>query len=137
MKNNILGLALALSCAIFLEAPVAAMFDGYKSKIVIASASTTQTHLSPEQQEFVTRFKQLELDSIIDMGPGETTCKNLGQEAFDFFKNKCGGNSYEAFRKLQQIVDAVWFSDGDGRLRKQYIERALARVGDDVVQWIP
>lgn len=74
---------------------------------------------------------------MIDMGPGEIACKNLGQEALDFFKNKGGGNSYKAFRKLQQIADAIWFSDGEGRLRKNYRERALARVGDEVVRRIP
>jgi hypothetical protein len=105
--------------------------------IGFSSAPNHRPVLSQEHQCFLLRLKGLSLDSILDRAEGEAACKAIGQEAFDYFKDRKKGDSRSAFRDIQAIVNEIHFSGGDGPLRKQYIERAFDGVGDETKSWIP
>jgi hypothetical protein len=75
------------------------------------------------------------LDSILDRGEGERKCKAIGQEIFDHFKQKYG-NSKAGQNAVQRICDAVGDTAKDGHLRKQYIDRAWDRIGDNSWLWM-
>ena len=79
---------------------------------IISSTPVQPPTLSSDQKKFLDRFKELSLNSILDLGPGEQACKDLGQEAFDFFKNQNEGDSIQAFSDLQAVVDSITFSGG-------------------------
>ncbi|MBA3238673.1 MAG: hypothetical protein H0T62_10060 [Parachlamydiaceae bacterium] len=75
------------------------------------------------------------LDSILDRGEGERKCKAIGQEIFDYFKQKYG-NSDAGQNAVQRICEAVGHSAQDGHLRKQYIDRAWDGIGDNNWHWM-
>ena len=102
----------------------------------ISSTPSTPPTLTPKEQEYVGKLTALKLDSILDQGPGEKACKALGQEVFDHFKNLPGGSSVKGIAAMKNVCNALWFQGGDGRLRKQYVERAWDGVGDSYEQWI-
>jgi hypothetical protein len=99
-------------------------------------ASRRPPILRPKEQEYVEKLKAFSLNFILDQGPGEKTCKELGQEIFDYFKNLPSGSSLQGKKAMQNICNALWFLQSDGPLRKQYVERAWDGVGDSYERWM-
>jgi hypothetical protein len=111
---------------------------GHGPQNVYSIASTTSIHttLSPEEQEYLQKLVSImPLDSILDQGTVEKSCKDLGQKIFDRFKNAAHWNSLAGKAAVQNICNAIATSCQDGSLRKQYIERAWNNIGDAHWQW--
>lgn len=107
----------------------------FPAVFVLSSAPYTQPILSPEAQAYVQTLCSYSLDSILDSGEGEATCKALGQSIFDKYKTL--GRSSEAGKKGGQLIcDSIYSTATDGRLRKQYIERCWNGIGDSSWRWI-
>ncbi len=102
----------------------------------ISSQPKGKPELSISEREYAEKLSSImPLDSILDMGEGERNCKEIGQKAFDEFKRKANGNSTEGKVALQKICNSIAFIAHDGFLRKQYIERAWAGIGDENWRW--
>lgn len=76
------------------------------------------------------------LDSIIDRGEEESKCKAIGQEIFEKYKSKAGGNSWAGKEAVQKICNSIVSIAHDGHLRKKYIERAWNGIGDNNWHWL-
>jgi len=100
----------------------------------ISSKPAAPTTLTEKEQGYVKRLADLDLNSILDMGAGEKKCKDIGQEIFNAYKTSANGDSKVGEVEVKKICEATK-SCQDGRLRKQYIERAWAGIGDDKWSW--
>ena len=111
-------------------------FSNYKEVYHISSRPKISPELSVSEREYAEKLSAIiPLDSILDEGEGESKCKAIGQEIFDKYKGENGGNSLAGKDAVQRICDAVVFIASDGALRKQYIERAWNKIGDDNWRW--
>ena len=91
--------------------------------------------LTSSEQVYVSKLCSLPLDSILDMKEGEKACKTIGQEIFDKFKKEAGGKTSAGKEAVQKICDAISFLALDGKLRRQYIDRAWQGIGDQSWDW--
>lgn len=93
--------------------------------------------LSPLEQGYAEALASImPLDSILDNGEGQKKCKAIGQKAFDEFKKNANGNTWTAKEAVQNICDSLVSFATDGKLRKQYVERAWDGIGDDNWRWM-
>lgn len=103
-----------------------------------SSAPQVKPVLSDAEKRYVEELTSIQpLDSIFDRGPVEARCKAIGQEVFDLFKGQNNGSSKAGKEAAQRVCNSVHYSAGDGRLRKQYIERVWQGIGDDNWRWMP
>ncbi len=77
------------------------------------------------------------LDSILDRGEVEKRCKAIGQAIFDEYKSRARGDSLAGRDGVAKICDSLRNACLDGLLRKQYVEKAWAGIGDDNWFWMP
>ncbi len=96
----------------------------------------TQETEKPTLTNYVAKLSALPLDSILDYGDGEKACKILGQKIFDDFKKRASGKSLAGKVAVQGACERVAKTAPDGRLRKQYIERAWDGIGDENWRWM-
>ncbi|MDP1608825.1 MAG: hypothetical protein Q8L98_05885 [Chlamydiales bacterium] len=96
------------------------------------SMPTSPIDLSQEEESCAQQFHTFSLESIL--GNREQECKELAQQMFDQFKQDT--NSHFAKKSLQRICDSMVTQTPDGRLRKQYLERAWDGVGDASERWM-
>lgn len=75
------------------------------------------------------------LDAILDKGEVEKSCKAIGQEIFDRYKQEAGGSTEAGKVTAKKICEALREYAPDGKLRKQYIEHAWNGIGDSVWGW--
>lgn len=102
----------------------------------ITSAPHQMPTLLPSQEEYVNKLLSFDLESILDRKEGEAKCHRLGQEIFDRYKSEANDDTFAGKEAVQNICDAIHFHRPDGRLRKQYIERAWDGIGDDEWRWM-
>ena len=102
----------------------------------LTSAPSKRLALSEKEQEYVKELVSIQpLESILTDKNTRKKCKDLGQKIFDEFKSQADGNSLMGETVVKKICNAIHFESGDGRLRKQYIERAWDGIGDKNWQW--
>ncbi len=115
-------------------APSSALVGG---ESVSSASSQSQISAKLSEQQYVDELASIKpLDSILDNGKGEKACKDLGQKIFDEFKTHAGGNSDAGREAVVRICEALTTSCPDGRLRKQYVERAWDDIGDKTWRWM-
>lgn len=92
-----------------------------------------------EELGYIQQLAALPLESILDRREGEARCKAIGQAIFDAYKRRAQAAGYamsEAGKKaVQRICNALPGRCSDGRLRKEYVERAWDGVGDSFWRW--
>lgn len=103
---------------------------------VVSSKPSKMPSLSASEKEYVEELCSISpLNSILDMGAGESKCKAIGQEIFDKYKQEAGGLTDAGREAVKKICNAILFSASDGSLRKQYVERAWDGIGDNNWRW--
>lgn len=86
--------------------------------------------------DYVQQLSKFELDSILDRGIVEAACKKIGEEIFQKYKAKAGGNGDAGIAAMQRICDATHRKLSDGKLRHQYISRVWNGIGDGDNIWM-
>lgn len=115
-------------------------FDPNQFDAIFRITSTPQTppELSESEKEFVNQLNGITpMESILDEGEVEARCKAIGQEIFDKYKQENNGDSMAAKVAAQRICNSIAFTATDGKVRKQFVERAWAGIGDKNWRWIP
>jgi len=103
-----------------------------------STLSCSYPSLSSFEEIYVRKLTAITpLEAILDESEGERACKTLGQEIFDYYKRESGGSSLSGKLAVQRICETVALTAKDGPLRKQFIERAWDRIGDENWKWIP
>lgn len=110
-------------------------FQFPSAAVPVASTSSVPSRPTTEAEYIQKLISITPLDSIIDRGEGEQSCKAIGQEIFDKYKEEAAGNSWAGKHAAVRICEAVISRAIDGSLRKQYIERAWDGIGDDTWRW--
>ena len=113
-------------------------FSNFLNDIYPAAQPVDPASLDKEgetEADFLAQLSALNLNSILDRGDGEKKCKDIGQKIFNKFKAQNNGNSDSGREVVQNICDKVAKTATDGRLRKQYIERAWNGIGDSNWKW--
>jgi len=122
---------------------------GYKSsklhqRIYVSSHKTFLNYLndlypplSSKMKGYLDALAAFPLNSILDRGEVEKKCHDIGQKIFDDYKKKQNGDSFEGKKAVQDICDTLRTYSDDGNLRKQYVERAWAYIGDKNWKWYP
>ena len=100
-----------------------------------ASGASSQSQISAAflEKQYVAELVSLPLHSILERGVGEKDCKALGQEIFDEFKDRAGGDSSAGREAVDRICERLTKMR---RLRKRYVERAWDGIGDSTWRWI-
>jgi hypothetical protein len=112
------------------------LFDLYPPVQPIEKAKNSSGLVPLEQAYAQTLASLMPLDSILDRGAGERKCKEIGQKAFDEFKKNSHGDSWAASEAVIRICDSMLSLAPDGKLRKQYVEKAWDGIGDDTWSWM-
>lgn len=107
----------------------------------ISSTPLQTPRLTEDQMEDALKLVAINpLDSILDQGETEAYVKKLGQEFFDKYKEKAGGDSTAGKLAVRNICNWVAFNKTDSpanaKLRKQYIEYAWDGIGDENWHWM-
>ena len=76
------------------------------------------------------------LDSILYRAEGERNCREIGEKAFDDLTENSHGDSWAASEAVKRICDSLVSLTPDGKLRKQYVEKAWDGIGDDNWWWM-
>lgn len=100
-----------------------------REKYVKPTSLPDLSHLDETEQSFVRKLADMHIDDILDEGEGQRTCRNLGIEIFNYFKEKNGGDSIAGKRGMQKICEPLK-SHRNGTL-VQHISRAWNCIGDD------
>jgi mRNA-degrading endonuclease RelE of RelBE toxin-antitoxin system len=106
------------------------------SVFFLTSAPRECPKLSEREREYVAQLISINpAKKIITDKSTEKKCKELGQKIFDEFKDKAAGNSRAGEVAVKNVCNAIHFEGSDGRIRKQYVERAWDGIGDSNWQW--
>ena len=107
------------------------------SVFFLTSAPCERPKLSRREREYVAQLVSITpAEKILTDKSTEEKCKELGQKIFDEFKYNAAGNSTAGEIAVKNVCDAIHFECSDGRIRKQYIERAWDGIGDSNWQWM-
>jgi hypothetical protein len=109
--------------------------DDSSERQLLDHANENPVELDNSLEKYVTKLSNLPLNSIIDRGEGEKKCREIGQSIFDKYKKQSRGDSLAGREAVVTVCDNIAFSAIDGRLRKQYIERAWDGIGDKSWSW--
>lgn len=110
-------------------------FPSAAAQAPVDSTASVPSKPTTEAEYIQKLISIMPLDSILDRGEVEQSCKAIGQEIFDKYKGEAPGNSWAGKLAAVKICEAVESRAADGHLRKQYIERAWDGIGDDVWRW--
>ena len=84
------------------------LFDLYPPGQPIEKANNSSKLLPLEQAYAKTLASIMPLDSILDRAEGERNCREIGQKAFDEFKQNSHGDSWAASEAVKRIC-ILWF----------------------------
>lgn len=109
-------------------------------QFIFVSSKRSQTVFSKEafsekELDWIECLSKMSEREILDRDKGETVCKKLGQDIFDFYK-EISEDSFEAKKQLVKVCEAVTALYPDKRSHSACIERAWNGVGDSNWRWM-